>query len=116
MTIVRPDSASIDCLPPLQTQLPEDRCKTTTKRGRLKPSSTDKSLIVSCVLARRSRGQNVEPKLGDDVDAHGPGGTANGLGSSFDRSGVHVRHLLGGDLENLLLGHLTDLLFVRSAG
>src|SRR5260370_40109086 len=53
--------------------------------------------------------------LGYDFDAHRASGAANSLRCCLNRGRVHVRHLLGGDLADLLLSHLAQLLLVRSA-
>src|SRR5271168_2566489 len=105
MTMVQPDSACMDCLP-RSTRKATRQPQVNDERGRRRSSSTDKSVMVPCVLARKNQRSEVESKLGYDVDAHRAGGTADGLGSGFDRGGVHVRHLLGGDFEDLLFGHL----------
>src|ERR1700733_9345317 len=59
--------------------------------------------------------QIASAKLADDFNAHRASRAANRLRRSFDRGRVHVRHLLGGDGENLLLRDLALLLLVRSA-
>ena len=53
--------------------------------------------------------------LSDDFDAHRAGSAADAPGGSLDGDSVEVGHLLGGDLQDLLLGHLALLLLVRSA-
>src|SRR5579862_8476771 len=55
-------------------------------------------------------------KLADDFDAHGASGAANSLRCRFHGGRVHVRHLLGGDRDDLLLGDRPLLLLVGSAG
>jgi hypothetical protein len=74
-------------------------------------------------FAANQRGSAVEalPRLQclkclrDDVEAHRACRTADSLGSSFDRGRVHVRHLGRGDLHDLLLGDLADLLGIGLA-
>lgn len=81
------------------------------------------SHIVSCALLHtfngrpgRSTRRYHKKSLLSDGDAHGTGGTGDDLLGGVNVVGIEVRHLDLGDLGELLLGELTNLVGLGLSG
>jgi len=70
---------------------------------------------VAFTIGLRRFAINFSGSLPDYIQAHRTCRSANRLCRRLNRCRIHVRHLLLGDLHDLLLGHLADLVLVGRA-